>query len=75
MKLQELRQSLGLSRGVISMLSGVSRQRLTNYEQGSGTLSDADLKNIRKVLLQFTDKQAEQVQKLRARILAEALSA
>ncbi len=74
MQLQELRQNLGLSRGVVAMLSGVSTQRLTNFEQGSGTLSDAERDSIRAVLLQFVVKRTEQIEKLRAEIAAVAVA-
>jgi transcriptional regulator with XRE-family HTH domain len=69
MNLQELRQNLGLSRSVVAMLSGVSIQRLANFEQGTGILTDSDFGHVRKVLLQFVSKRAEQVEKLRAEIV------
>lgn len=69
-KIQDFRQTLGLSRSVVSMLSGVSLQKIANFEQGDGDLSPADLQSIRDVLLQFIAKRSEQVERLRSEIVA-----
>lgn len=68
MELQEFRRSLGISRSVLALLSGVAVQRLTEAERGGQPLSTIELAAVRVVLDMCLEKKFSGLEQLRARM-------
>lgn len=68
MGLEEIRRSLGISRSVLSLLSGVALERLAQAEREHLPLSASELTAVREVFEMFLQKRLSGLERLRIRM-------